>query len=476
MDERVRAGAARSELLRRFPSVDEALKRPAVRALASRATPELLVEFVRATLEAWRERARAADVDANEFARKLDADAWIADVVLRVDRERRAGLVRVVNATGVVLHTGLGRAPLHGEAAERMSTAARSYVTLEIDRETGERGQRDERVGRLVARLLGCEAAIAVNNNAAAVVLALSAFARGKETVLSRGELVEIGGSFRMPDVMAAAGTTLREVGTTNRTRLADYRAAVGPATALLLKVHTSNYRVRGFVEDTSPSELAELAREAGLSSFYDVGSGHVDAPNARSLDMLGDEPDVRLALESGVDVVSFSGDKLFGGPQSGLLVGRRGPIERLRKSPLYRAMRLDKVTLAGLERTLELLLEGRGDELPTRAMLCADPMRLADDAAQLARSLNTLRGFTAEPVASTSQPGSGSAPDVFLPTTAVRVRHAALAPNALARALRLGEPPVFARVHEDGLLLDPRTLLEGDAERLLAAFRALVP
>lgn len=472
---RDRAGGAteRSELLRSLPSVDDALKRPEVRAFAGRVGARLLTELVRATLEAWRQRAKST-VDVAGLRERLERGEWLADLVQAIEREERAGLRRVVNATGVVLHTGLGRAPVHPAVAERMAEAARSYVTLEIERDSGERGRRDARVGDLVSRLLGCEAAIAVNNNAAAVVLALSGLARGKHTLLSRGELVEIGGAFRMPDVMAAAGTTLVEVGTTNRTRIGDYRAALGPATALLLKVHTSNYRVRGFVEEASPAELAALGREFGIASCYDVGSGWVDAPGAARLDLLGDEPDVAAALASGVDLVTFSGDKLLGAPQAGLLAGRSGAIARLRQSPLYRAMRLDKVSLAGLEATLELLLAGRGDELPTRAMLIADPARLARDAERLAAALRRLPFLAVEVVPSTSQPGSGSAPDVFLPTRAVRVRHASLGAAALARALRLGEPPVFARVEDDALLVDPRTLLEGDEARLVSAFGAL--
>ncbi|MCK6448018.1 MAG: L-seryl-tRNA(Sec) selenium transferase [Planctomycetes bacterium] len=465
--------ASRRELLRSLPSVDEALQRPEVRGFAASVEPQLLVEFVRHALEALRRRLKS-DMDPAAARAALDGSAWLADVERAIAEEHRARTARVVNATGVVLHTGLGRAPVHPDVAARMAEAARSYLTLEIDRESGERGQRDARVGVLVARLLGCDAAIAVNNNAAAVVLALSGLARGKETILSRGELVEIGGAFRMPDVMAAAGTKLVEVGTTNRTRIADYRAALSPATALLLKVHTSNYRVRGFTEEASLAELAALGREFGVATCFDVGSGRIDAPLAEPLGMLGDEPDVRAALASGVDVVTFSGDKLLGAPQAGILAGRAGIIARLRKSPLYRAMRLDKVTLVGLEATLELHASGRGDDVPTRAMLRTAPGELARTAERLAGILRGLPEFAVDVRASTSQTGSGSAPDVFLPTTVVRIRHARLGAAALARALRLGEPPVFARVEDDCVLLDPRTLLAGDDERLVAAFRAL--
>ncbi len=393
----------------------------------------------------------------------------------RLAREARAGLTRAVNATGVVLHTGLGRAPLHPEAAEAMRAAAEGYCVLELDRESGERGERDSHVGELCARLCGAEAAIAVNNNAAATYLVLSTFAwGGREVVVSRGELVEIGGSFRMPEVMQRAGVTLREVGTTNRTRLDDFRAAIGERTGLLLKVHTSNYRVEGFTEQVSAGELAALARERSLPCAFDLGSGLLDQPFGSPLSMLEGEPGVRAAVASGVDLVTFSGDKLLGGPQAGLIVGRRERVAAARKNPVYRALRLDKSTLAGLERTLELYLEGRADELPAHRMLLSSQGQLQPLAARLAAELAALPRIQAEVVPETSQPGSGSAPGVFLPTFAVAVRHAQLSAAALSAALRRGDPPVFARVQEEALLLDPRTLLAGDEERLLAAFRAL--
>lgn len=324
-------------------------------------------------------------------------------------------------------------------------------------------------------RLTGAEAAIAVNNNAAAVLLVLSTFAAGGEAIVSRGELVEIGGSFRMPDVMARAGVKLREVGTTNRTRLADYRAATNERTGLLLKVHTSNYRVIGFTEEVASRELAELGRELGIPSANDLGSGLLEVPGTRPLAGLTREPRVRDEVESGLDVVTFSGDKLLGGPQAGFLVGRAGPIGALRKNPLYRAMRLDKVAIAGLERTLELLLAGRGDELPTRRMLLAQASELRPRAEALARALADVEGLAVSLVPERSQPGSGAAPDVYLDTFAVRLEPRSLSAGALARRLRTGSPGVFARVQGGALLLDPRTLLPGEDEALVAAVRAAV-
>ncbi len=462
------------EVLRRLPSVDELLEDPEIKSLASRSSRTLLASFVRAALDSVRSEVREARLAKPALEERASRANLVRDVRSRVEREERAGLVRVVNATGVVLHTGLGRAPVHRDAARTMGEIAASYCTLEIDRESGERNQRDDRVSVLFARLLECEAAIAVNNNAAATVLALSSFSRGKETILSRGELVEIGGSFRMPDVMQSAGVILREVGTTNRTRLADYRSAIGANTGLLLKVHTSNFRVQGFVEEVSPRELALLGAEAKLPSVYDLGSGLIDAPNARELDMLGDEPRVRESIASGVDAITFSGDKLLGAPQAGIVAGKRDAIARCRKNPLYRAMRLDKVSLAGLEATLELLLDGRGDEIPTRAMLALDPKELRVRAERIAARLASFANLRVDVIESTSQPGSGSAPGIFLATSAVRIVHSTRGPNALEHALRVGEPPVFARIEGGALLLDPRTLLDGDEERLLAAFEQL--
>jgi L-seryl-tRNA(Ser) seleniumtransferase len=458
---------------RLLPSVEQLLQArgPAepgpARDLAARLAGELLGRV--------RERLRSGELDAAGLAAWLAGKGPALELDALLAKERGQGLRRVINATGVVLNTGLGRAPLHPEAAAAMAEAARSYCTVEVDRWSGQRNRRDDRTSELLRRLLGVEAGLAVNNCAAAVLLTLQTFAGGRACVLSRGELVEIGGSFRMPDVMQRAGVQLVEVGTTNRTRLADYAAALSPAVGLLLKVHTSNYRVVGFVEEASAAELARLAAEAGLPSAYDLGSGLIDPPGARPFDFLGDEPPLRAALQSGMDVVLFSGDKLLGGPQAGLIVGKKSAIEALRKNPLYRALRLDKVILAGLERTLELLLEGRGDELPTRRLLTRPLAELEASARRLAEALSRLPGLAAEARPGKSQPGSGSAPDVFLDTVCVVVERRGQGAEALARALRAGEPPVFGRIQEGRLWLDPRTLLPGEEQQLIAAFEALL-
>ncbi len=459
---------------RLLPSVEQALSWPELKALEARVSRTLLVEFVQDALADWREEIRSGGLGADDLQARLDRGEFQAAVAGKVTLEEGRGLRRVINATGVVLHTGLGRAPVHPEAAQRMGEVAGSYALLEVDRHSGQRNRRDDRVSELLSRLTGAEAGIAVNNNAAACVLILSTFAAGRETIVSRGELVEIGGSFRMPDVMERANTKLVEVGTTNRTRAADFRAKVGERTGLLMKVHTSNFRQVGFVEELSVEGLAALGRELGVPTAYDLGSGLIDAGDSEALRQMGDEPHVGPVVESGIDVVAFSGDKLLGGPQSGLLVGRKERIEELRKNPLYRALRLDKVGLAGLECTLELYLAGRADEIPARAMVNRQGSEVRALAERLAREIGAIGGMEAEVAESAFQPGSGSAPGVFLPSFCCRVQSDRFSVQRLAGLLRRSDPPIFARLHEDRLLLDPRTLFEGDAASIVAAFGAL--
>jgi L-seryl-tRNA(Ser) seleniumtransferase len=465
-----------SNPFRALPSVDALLELDAVRPLGDELGRGRLRALVQSVLGEFRGRIREQGLDAARVERELASGALLAALESAVARGRLGRLEPVVNVGGVVLNTGLGRAPLHPEAAAAMAEAASRYCTLEVERSSGRRGRRDRRSGELAAELLGAEAAICVNNCAAAVLLTLGAVAGdGRGVALSRGELVEIGGAFRMPDVMRRAGARLVEVGTTNRTRIADYRRALEREdVALLLKVHTSNYRVVGFTEEASLDDLVALGAEFGVPVFHDLGSGRVEVAGAPGLEGLGDEPPVAASIAAGVDVVAFSGDKLFGGPQAGILAGRAETIERLRADPVYRAVRLDKVALAGLERTLELYHCGRGGELPVRAMLTAGSDRIAPVARRLAAGIGALPGLEAWTAEGASQPGSGSAPHVFLPTVDVRVRHAERSAEWLARALREGRPAVFARIEEQTLVLDPRTLLPGDEQRLLEAFERL--
>jgi len=459
---------------RLLPSVDEALRRPGVLALEGRVSRELLAGFTADVIESWRVEIKNRALDAAGVEARMTGGVFEASVEMRVRREEGRGIVPVLNATGVVLHTGLGRSPVHPEVAERMARAAGGYCVLEVDRFTGERNQRDDRLSELLGRLTGAEAGIAVNNNAAAVLLTLQTFAAGRESIVSRGELVEIGGSFRVPDVMARADVTLVEVGTTNRTRGADYEKAITPNTGLLMKVHTSNFRLVGFTEEVEGAELADIGDKHDIPTAFDLGSGLLEAEGARSLDMLGGETLVRDAVASGIGVVSFSGDKLLGGPQAGLLVGKRDVIHALRKNPIYRALRLDKVALAGIEGTLELLLAGRGDEIPARRMLLATAAELEPRARVLARVLDANDALTTDVVKGESEPGSGSAPGIYLDTWVVRVKHARLSVDELGTRMRAGSPPVFSRISEGALVLDPRTLTDAQFELLSEAFGAL--
>ncbi len=456
---------------RLLPKVDAVLRRPRVAALEEAIGPSLLAELVGSVLQRWREEIGAGDLDRSGVEARLQGGRLEDEIEEAVHREEGRGVVRAINATGVVMHTGLGRSPVHPEVAAAMASAAGGYCVLEVDRFTGRRNQRDERIGELLGRLTGSEAGIAVNNNAAAAFLVMHTFAGGREAIVSRGELVEIGGSFRVPDVCRSAGVRLVEVGATNRTRLADFERAVGARTGLIMKFHSSNFRLVGFTEEVPMEELATLGREREIPTAFDLGSGRIEADGARPLEMLGGETLVREALESGLEVVTFSGDKLLGGPQAGLIVGRAERIAELRANPIYRALRLDKTILAGLEKTLELLLAGRGDEIPTRRLLLASEEEVRAAAERLAAS---LEGVSATVLSSQAQPGSGAAPGEFLPSAVVRVEKPGWSPERLAAALRAAEPPLFARIQDGALLLDPRSLLPSDHADVLRLFREL--
>ena len=367
----------------------------------------------------------------------------------------------VINATGVVLHTNLGRAPLAEAAAQAAARAAAGYVDLEFDLGRGTRGSRQEHLEPLLCRISGAGAALVVNNNAAAVLLVLRALAAGRETVISRGELVEIGGSFRIPDVLAESGSVLREVGTTNRTHLRDYERAIGPETAMLLRVHPSNFRQVGFTARVDGAELAELAHRRGLLFVEDLGSG--------ALTPLGDEPTVQDVLGSGADIVTLSGDKLLGGPQAGIVLGRPELVAELRQAPLYRALRPDKMQVAALAETLRLYLAG-GSGVPALAMLRAEPGELRRRAeglrARLARS-----GVPAKVVPLAGRAGGGALPETELPSFGVEI--APQDPQALHECLRRGRPAVVARIEDERLLLDVRTVLPGQEAALAQAVAA---
>jgi L-seryl-tRNA(Ser) seleniumtransferase len=369
-------------------------------------------------------------------------------------------LRRVINATGVILHTNLGRAPLPKAAIDALAVAA-GYSNLELDLETGKRGERAALASGLLTSLFGCEAALVVNNNAAAVLLALTALAKGKEVIVSRGQLVEIGGSFRMPDVMRLSGARMVEVGTTNRTRAADYEQAVTPRTAVLLRVHTSNFRVTGFTESASLADLSAVARRHGLLLVDDLGSGAAEP--------VGDEPTVAESLEH-CDVVTFSGDKLLGGPQAGIVLARRdsgvAAITKMARHPLARALRIDKLTLAALEATLRLRLTGHAGEIPVERMLHAPVEDVRRRAAMWSVKL-AERGVETTLIDGSSAVGGGSLPEHGVATVLLAITGPA---SRLSVALRRGDPPVIARIEKDECCLDPRTVLTGEDETLIDA------
>jgi L-seryl-tRNA(Ser) seleniumtransferase len=383
----------------------------------------------------------------------------------RVEARLRTALApklrRVINASGVILHTNLGRAPLSRAAVEAVAAAAGSYSNLELDIETGRRGERSTLVSGLLTTLFGCEAALVVNNNAAAVLLALTALCKGHEVIVSRGQLVEIGGSFRMPDVMRLSGARMVEVGTTNRTRKSDYEQAVTPRTAALLRVHTSNFRVEGFTESTSLADMAAVARERGALLIDDLGSGATDA--------IADEPTISESLRH-CDVVTFSGDKLLGGPQSGIVLGATevgvAAVRKMSRHALARAVRIDKLTLAALEATLKQRLTGRVGEIPVERMLRVPVEDVRRRAAFWSVKLEE-RGVRTRLLESQSAVGGGSVPGKGLPTVLVALEGPA---SRLATALRRGDPPVIARIENDACCIDPRTVLRGEDETLIDA------
>lgn len=452
------------ELLRAIPKVDELLKEPLVAALAEELSARTAADAVRLALEELRQETLAGTAEAPP-----DRETLCRRVEVLARRAALPSLRGVINGTGVVLHTNLGRACLSERAAEAAKNAARNYSTLEYDVERGCRGHRCAHVEELLTRLTGAESALAVNNNAAAVLLILSALTAGGEVVVSRGELVEIGGSFRIPEIMETCGARLREVGATNKTHLADYEKAIGGDTRALMKVHTSNFRVTGFTEAVPPAELAALAHDRGLPMIEDLGSGSL-----WDLERLGlrDEPTVRESVAAGMDVVCFSGDKLLGGPQAGIIVGREEYLCSLRAHPLYRAMRLDKMTLAALEATLRAYAEDRAEtEIPTLSMLAATPEALRMRAQRLC-ALAREAGVEAEVIPEEDQVGGGSVPTQTLPTFAVAVTPARGGVDALEAAMRRRERPVVGRVARDCYLLDARTLREDELSEIVRALK----
>lgn len=452
-------------LLRQLPSVEEILREPATRTLLQRLPRWAVLDGVREALERARRRILAGGEPPGDL---------VAVAATLAETAARPSLRRVINATGVILHTNIGRACLPEAALQAALEAGRAYSTLEFDLEAGGRGSRQVHVEGLLTRLTGAEAALAVNNNAAAVLLAINTLAEGREVLVSRGELVEIGGSFRIPDVMRKAGGLLREVGTTNRTHLRDYEAALSERTALLLKVHPSNFAIVGFTAAVPLAELVALGRRHHVPVMVDLGSGAL--ADLSPYGVTGEET-VPAVLREGPDLVTCSGDKLLGGPQAGLVVGRRALVEKLRKNPLARAVRIDKLSLAALAATLRLYLEGPAavEAIPTLrciALPAATIRARAEAAAEAARAAGG--DLSAEVIPGTSEVGGGASPTEALPTFLVAVRSRSRTAEALEAALRRHDPPVLARIKDGSVLLDLRTVAPEELAALTAALRAL--
>jgi L-seryl-tRNA(Ser) seleniumtransferase len=466
----------RQRYLRTLPAVDELLHRPPIQTLLRLHSRPVVVDSIRKILDEKRRAILQGVEEEASAAGSLTPDQWTGAVEEAVAATFRPSLRPLINATGVVLHTNLGRAPLSEEALRNLVKIAGGYSNLELDLETGERGSRYEHVEKLLCRVSGAESGLVVNNNAGAVFLALNSLAEGREVIVSRGQLVEIGGSFRIPDVMRKSGARLVEVGTTNRTHLRDYEQAISAETALLLKVHTSNFRILGFTAEVPLKDLAALGAARSLPVMEDLGSGCFVDLSPYGIEH---EPTVQETLRAGVDVVTFSGDKLLGGPQAGIILGKRNFIERIKKNPLNRALRIDKLTLAGLESTLRVYLDENRvrNLLPALGMLTRPLKDLEGRARRFRKKLEkeisgecqiTLREDS-------SQVGGGALPLQVLPTRVVAIRPLRLSAAALEERLRRSEPPVVARVKEEEVLLDLLTVARKEEAALLEVVKKAV-
>jgi L-seryl-tRNA(Ser) seleniumtransferase len=469
--------AEQSELLRQIPSVDELLAQPRLAELSKRVDRNLVVEVARTVLEDL--RARITGQAATAILAKIspvacDAASLEARITALVERILARSLLPVINATGVILHTNLGRAPLPESVVEEFRLAATQYSNLEYDLEAGARGKRDAHTAEMLTRLTGAEAAIVVNNCAAAVLVTLAAFARGGEVIVSRGELIEIGDGFRIPEIMEQSGALLREVGTTNRTRLADYENAIGEKTRLLLRVHPSNFKVTGFTDKPSLEELVALSRRAGIPLVEDLGSGCLVDLSEYGIS----EPTVRQSVEAGVGIVTFSGDKLLGGPQAGIIAGEKDLIARVRRHPLFRSLRVDKLTIAALEATLGAYLRAAWDEIPVMRMIRATPQQLRGRAENFIRELRPelpLDEVEIEIVDGDSLAGGGSTPTQSLSSKVIRIASARYSAAKLEQRLRRAPAgiSVIARVEEDRLVLDLRTVFPEQEPLLIKTLAA---
>jgi L-seryl-tRNA(Ser) seleniumtransferase len=463
---------SRDLTLRAIPSIDQLVRTEAIAQLRRAVGVPRLTTIAREVTEEMRRQIQSEGLP--ERTKEALFDEAVQRIQSLCERESLSALRRVINATGVILHTNLGRAPLSDAARKAVAQEAAGYCTLEYDPTIGARGKRGGHVEELLTQLTGAEAALVVNNCASAALLILTVFAGAGETIVSRGELVEIGGDFRVPEVMSNSGTRMVEVGSTNRTRLDDYKRAINDNTRLIMRVHPSNYRIVGFTDSPELSKLASFAHESGLPLYEDAGSGVLNDLSAYGL---GDEPIISESITAGADVVSFSGDKLLGATQAGLIVGRGEIIDRLRKHSLYRALRVDKLCLAALEATLDAHRRCAIEEIPTLRMLTLSPGAIEKRAqsfiSQLAEDGDTA-GLTASVITGQSAVGGGSGPNVHPPTYLVALRHAGLKADEMERKLRTFSPPVISRIADDLVLLDLRTVEVSEEPELLRALRTL--
>jgi len=455
---------------RNLPAVNDILELASVTALQFLHARDVIVDAIRKELAEVRNQLSNGGATNGECT----PDTIAAKVESRLSRDLTPRLRCVINATGIVLHTNLGRAPIAEEAAKAAYEAARGYLNLELDLESGQRSSRQNPIREWVRRLTGAESATVVNNNAAATVIALRALCQGKEVIVSRGQLIEIGGSFRIPDIMAVSGATLREVGTTNITRLSDYEKAIGPDTVAFMQIHTSNYRVVGFTETVATSDLVTLAKKHNLKVIDDIGSGAMLDFNRFGFD---GEPIARSSIAAGADLVLFSGDKLLGGPQAGILAGKTEWIQKIEKDPLMRAFRCDKMTLAALEATLRIYLneEKALREIPVLHLLSLPIDELKKRATELADRLRPIPELASVDVAEDiAFVGGGSLPDQKMATWVVHVKPRSISDADFAQRLRTGSPAVMGRVQEGKLVLDVRTVFPHQVDLLVAAVQAV--
>jgi len=452
----------KQKVLSRIPSVDELLKSPEGTRWLSAFPRKIVIQAIRAALEAERVKLLAGQTA------DVASDALLVGIDAGIKKLSSCSLLPLINATGIVLHTNLGRAVLSEKALENIVKVGRGYSNLEYDLETGKRGKRHVHTKRLLRQITGAEDALIVNNNAAAVLLCLNTMAKDREVVVSRSELVEIGGSFRVPDVMAASSAVLREVGTTNKTHLHDYANALNDNTALILKVHQSNYQIIGFTSDVAIDELVLLGRKQKIPVMYDLGSGCLVDLKPYGIHT---EPTVQEIVKAGVDLVSFSGDKLLGGPQGGIIVGKKKYTERIQKNPIARALRVDKLTIAAFEATLlaYMDIECAKDTVPVLQMLLQPAEKIKQRARRIAAMLRKAAGIAdIRVVQDMSKAGGGSLPDAEFQTFAVQIRPGGISVNELEGRLRKGSPPVIARIRGDALLLDARTVREQEIKDLV--------